>query len=47
MAYDKLGRMVRRDEPEGLTTWEYDSAQNGVGKLISVQAVAQYGGQWH
>nr|VFK24170.1 MAG: RHS repeat-associated core domain-containing protein [Candidatus Kentron sp. MB] len=38
MAYDKLGRMIRREEPEGITTWEYDSAKNGVGKLISVQA---------
>lgn len=25
MAYDKLNRMVSRTEPEGKTTWEYDS----------------------
>nr|VFK45027.1 MAG: RHS repeat-associated core domain-containing protein [Candidatus Kentron sp. TC] len=38
MEYDALGRMVRRQEPEGVTTWQYDSAERGVGKLISVQA---------
>jgi len=37
MAYDALGRMVRREESEGITTWEYDSAGKGIGKLAWVQ----------
>ncbi|MBT8420276.1 MAG: hypothetical protein KJO08_05370 [Gammaproteobacteria bacterium] len=38
MEYDALGRMVRREEPEGVTTWEYDTAENGIGKLALVAA---------
>ena len=38
MAYDALGRMVRRTEPEGVTTWQYDSAGKGIGKLAWTQA---------
>lgn len=36
MQYDKLGRMKARSEPEGITTWSYDNAAHGVGKLSSV-----------
>ncbi|MBT8121172.1 MAG: VCBS repeat-containing protein, partial [Gammaproteobacteria bacterium] len=43
MAYDKLGRMVTRAEPEGSSTWTYDTATNGVGKLASVS----YAGSGH
>nr|VFJ66174.1 MAG: RHS repeat-associated core domain-containing protein [Candidatus Kentron sp. DK] len=38
MEYDQLGRMVRRQEPEGVTTWEYDTAENGIGKLALIRA---------
>ncbi len=41
MTYGLLGRLKTRVEPEGTTTWNYDSATKGVGKLASV---AQYGG---
>lgn len=33
MAYDKLGRMVSRTEAEGTSTWQYDTATKGIGKL--------------
>ncbi len=33
MVYDKLGRMTRRSEPEGTSTWGYDGAFKGIGKL--------------
>lgn len=36
MTYDKLGRMTKRIEPEGATTWQYDTKANGIGKLASV-----------
>ncbi len=38
MRYDQLGRMVQRTEAQGTTTWIYDSAANGVGKLAEVRA---------
>ena len=41
MTYDVLGRLKTRDEPEGTTTWNYDTATKGIGKLASV---TQYGG---
>jgi RHS repeat-associated protein len=31
--YDKLGRMLTRTEPEGTTTWEYDTKAYGKGLL--------------
>ncbi len=34
--YDALGRMVTRAENEGITTWSYDEAVNGLGKLHNV-----------
>ena len=42
MAYDKLGRMITRTEPEGVTTWTYDTALNGVGKLAGVSGLNGY-----
>jgi len=33
MKYDVLGRLVERTEPEGISTWEYDTANKGIGKL--------------
>jgi len=41
MTYDLLGRLKTRTEPEGITTWNYDSATKGIGKLASV---VHYGG---
>ena len=45
MTYDKLGRLKTRTEPETApsvsTTWIYDTATKGVGKLASV---SHYGG---
>jgi RHS repeat-associated protein len=34
--YDKLGRMVERTEPEGTSTWQYDTATKGIGKLATM-----------
>ena len=36
MRYDALDRMIERIEPEGTTTWIYDTAPNGVGRLAQV-----------
>jgi len=39
MVYDKLGRLKQRTEPQGTgtltTSWAYDTAANGIGKLAS------------
>ena len=39
-AYDVLGRLKTRIEPEGTTTWNYDTAANGIGKLATVSVTA-------
>ena len=36
MAYDVLGRVTSRTEAEGTTTWSYDTATQGKGKLSQV-----------
>ena len=36
MTYDTLGRLVTRAEPEGVSTWTYDTHTNGIGKLARV-----------
>ena len=41
MSYDQLGRLITRTENEGTTTWTYDTATKGIGKLASV---SHYGG---
>ncbi len=33
LSYDKLGRVLTRTEPEGVTTFEYDRAAQGIGQL--------------
>jgi RHS repeat-associated protein len=38
MAYDKLGRVASRVEPEYATTWTYDTCTKGVGKLCEVNS---------
>jgi len=38
MAYDKLGRMVQRNEPDLVSTWTYDTCAKGIGKLCQAAA---------
>ena len=38
LEYDTLGRPTRRDEAEGVTTWTYDTAAKGKGKLHTISA---------
>ena len=42
MTYDLLGRMVSRSEAEGLTTWTYDTAARGIGKIHQVSGPNAY-----
>jgi RHS repeat-associated protein len=42
MAYDALGRLNSRTESEGTTSWTYDTATNGKGKLAAVSAPGSY-----
>ncbi len=38
-AYDKLNRMISRTDHAGTSTWEYDTALNGIGKLARINSV--------
>ncbi|MEP7166604.1 MAG: FG-GAP-like repeat-containing protein [Candidatus Woesebacteria bacterium] len=40
--YDAVGRMLSRVSPEGTTTWEFDTATNGMGELskVSMNAIS-------
>ncbi len=42
LTYDALGRMIQRVELEGITTWVFDTATNGIGKLTEAQAAMGY-----
>ena len=42
LVYDALNRLTQRLESEGTTTWTYDTAANGIGKLASVTAPNNY-----
>ena len=42
MVYDLLGRMTRRTESEGTTSWSYDTAVKGKGKLHRVAGPGGY-----
>lgn len=42
LEYDKLDRLKKRTEPEGITNWVYDSQPNGIGMLASVTDYAGY-----
>lgn len=42
MEYDALGRMIRRVETEGISTWIYDTADYGIGKLAEVKGPNGY-----
>jgi RHS repeat-associated protein len=41
--YDGLGRMIARDDQDGLTTWEYDTAPHGKGLIAAVTSPAGHG----
>lgn len=34
--YDKLGRLTKRTDPEGVTTYVYDTGNKGIGKVSSI-----------
>ena len=40
--FDKLGRMTKRVTAEGTSTWEYDTATNGIGKLSVTMDASGY-----
>lgn len=40
IVYDQLNRMTERDEPDMKSTWRYDTATNGIGKLAEADCVA-------
>jgi RHS repeat-associated protein len=40
--YDNLGRMAQRTEPEGVTTWKYDTGTCGIGRLATVNGYGGY-----
>lgn len=42
LRYDLLGRMVERNAPEGVSHWEYDTADMGVGKLAKMTGADGY-----
>jgi RHS repeat-associated protein len=42
MQYDKLGRMTSRAEPDLNSTWSYDTAVKGIGKLASASSGNDY-----
>ncbi len=42
MTYDKLGRTSTRVEAEGTTTWTYDNATTGVGKIHQISGPNGY-----
>ena len=45
LKYDKLGRMISRADSAGISTWEYDTATHGVGRLAKVSGIAGLHGQ--
>jgi RHS repeat-associated protein len=45
-AYDFLGRLVTQSNPAGRSTWNYDVAPNGIGKLGSVIGISGRS-KWH
>jgi RHS repeat-associated protein len=38
--YDGLGRLIERDDPDGITSWKYDTAAHGKGMLAVVTSPA-------
>jgi RHS repeat-associated protein len=37
-SFDKLGRLVRRAAPEGVSTWTWDASPGGVGHIASIES---------
>ncbi len=37
--YDKLGRLIKKDTPEGSRQWIYDATPNGVGSVAQVRGI--------
>ncbi len=42
ITFDKLGRMVQREENEGISTWVYDTATKGIGQLTEIKRSLEY-----
>ncbi|MCP4160871.1 MAG: hypothetical protein GY760_12435 [Deltaproteobacteria bacterium] len=42
LSYDKLGRLVQKNEAEGISTWEYDTATKGIGKIAEIKRGLEY-----
>jgi RHS repeat-associated protein len=42
MGYDQLGRLTWRQEPEGISTWTYDTRPKGIGKLAQLDGPNAY-----
>ncbi len=42
MTYDKLGRLLSRGEAEGISTWTYDTAVKGIGKVATLSGPNGY-----
>ena len=42
IAYDKLGRMTRRAEPDLVGNWLYDTCTKGIGKLCQAETSTGY-----
>ncbi|MCP3925716.1 MAG: hypothetical protein GY714_24370 [Desulfobacterales bacterium] len=42
ITFDKLGRMVQREENEGISTWVYDTANKGIGQLAEIKRSLEY-----
>ncbi|XP_013381439.1 uncharacterized protein LOC106152422 [Lingula anatina] len=44
--YDLLGRLVKRTEPEGVTTWSYDTKEKGIGKPGQINGPEGFHQEW-
>jgi RHS repeat-associated protein len=42
LSYDLLGRATQRVEPDGISTWTYDTAVKGIGKLATASTTGGY-----
>lgn len=40
--YDQLGRVISKQSPQGIDTWQYDSALYGIGKLAEAKTATGY-----
>ncbi|MCP4161049.1 MAG: hypothetical protein GY760_13325, partial [Deltaproteobacteria bacterium] len=42
LSYDKLGRLIQKEEAEGISTWQYDTATKGIGKIAEIKRTLEY-----